>query len=232
MGKWVIASSLVLILVMAWLYQNGIFRAPYSYDIVGSEKNIVHEKEGKPLLELYYKDPMVIGGRSASSYEIWFEDAILGTHLSYVYYDENDVVISTKSGFEWFFESIELWQRDARNWLKVFGSVPPDYVTIINSRAWYSPYEMDEFEYYFQLVANDELKSELLHSGNKMQLLGLEDAKVAMENLSEEKPEWFVPKLAGSYDVYVYEANPTAPYTIFLDQMSGDIFLTDASRDH
>ena len=112
------------------------------------------------------------------------------------------------------------------NWQRAFNSDPSVEITVVNSWYWRSAHFTLEFEYFFEVIAPDELRQDLIEYNNLQKIdseVGVKDIDVYLHN----KPEWFVPKELTAYDIYVEESNDINHFKIFIDPETGHIFLTD-----
>ncbi len=95
------------------------------------------------------------------------------------------------------------WEDDPRNWRRAFQSTKPPDVIVLHSKYWRSPHFTYEFQYFFEIVQNGNLKSQLF-TQNKLHRIEGEQAAKAKENHFSEIPSWFTPKSVGDYEVWIY----------------------------
>ena len=120
------------------------------------------------------------------------------------------------------------WENDSGNWERAFQSAKPNDVRILHSYYWRSPHWSDEFQYFFEIERNDQLKQQLFTKNKLTQLEGSE-ALAAKTKFFGEAPEWFTPKPIDSYNVWIYEKTPRGNFRVFIDDETGNMFLTDYS---
>lgn len=118
------------------------------------------------------------------------------------------------------------WENDPDNWERAFRSRKPDDVVVLHSRYWRSAHWTYEFQYFFEIKRNDDLKDQLF-TQNKLIRLYNEDAIEAMNDFFGERPVWFVPKDVDKYQVWVYEGETGSHFRVFVDKETGNLFLTD-----
>jgi hypothetical protein len=99
-------------------------------------------------------------------------------------------------------------------------------VVVLHSRYWRSAHWTYEFQYFFEIKRNDDLKDQLF-TQNKLIRLYNEDAIEAMYDFFGERPVWFVPKDVDKYQVWVYEGETGSHFRVFVDKETGNLFLTD-----
>jgi hypothetical protein len=117
------------------------------------------------------------------------------------------------------------WEDDPSNWSRAFGSEKPANYVVSHSKYWRSAHWSYEFEYFFQVKANDTFKQELF-TRNQLKQLPAADVAQAIRDTFGASPSWFCPKGADAYDAWVYKT-PKRNFRVLIDKKSGDIFLRD-----
>ena len=118
------------------------------------------------------------------------------------------------------------WIDDKQNWQRAFKTRKPEDVAVVHSQFWRSPHWTYEFEYYFQIKANKQLRDQLLGQNDLEQQHG-SNAVLAIHDLPQTKPIWFLPKPVNNYDTWRYKNDPKGNFKIFIDKEYGDLFITD-----
>jgi hypothetical protein len=118
------------------------------------------------------------------------------------------------------------WEDDTDNWRRAFQSTQPDNVVVSHSKYWRSSHWTYEFEYFFEIEANGDLKDQL-YTQNKLVELQGQDAVGAKSDFFSTPPVWFAPKAVDKYEVWVYEDRKESNFCIFIDKETGTLFLTD-----
>jgi hypothetical protein len=115
------------------------------------------------------------------------------------------------------------WEDDPGNWAKAFKSSKPDHVVVVHSRYWRSPHFTLEFESFFHIQANEDLREQLF-TANSMHRVDKPDAETPDEYFSffQEKPAWFLPKPRERYEVWV-----SGGFHVYIDKDNGDLFLQE-----
>lgn len=105
----------------------------------------------------------------------------------------------------------------------------PDDVIVHHSQYWRSPHWSYEFEYYFEIQSNEELRQQLF---SRNQLMKLDSQGVVSEKKKcfSDCPDWFAPKAADKYDVWVFEDQPDRNFRVFIDKETGTLFITDNQK--
>ncbi len=131
------------------------------------------------------------------------------------------LVVSCTAGCGYFASGT--WDDDDRSWSRAFDSVKPPGVVVVHSRYSRFPHWTYEYEYYFHIAANPELLRQVFA---KNQLVRL-DAPDARLDRPPEAPAWFVPKGMRDYDAWRLAENPQSDFRLFVDRITGDVFITD-----
>jgi hypothetical protein len=118
------------------------------------------------------------------------------------------------------------WSDDPDNWGRVFGSSKPPGVEVLHSFYWRSPHFTYEAGYFFAMRDTAGLRNELF-SRNRLLRLPPEPAARARGECFGSIPEWFVPKSADRYEVWVYQDEPRGNFRLFVDREDGTLFLSD-----
>jgi hypothetical protein len=118
------------------------------------------------------------------------------------------------------------WEDDPNNWGRAFSSKKPDNVIILHSKYWRSPHWTYEFQYFFEIEQNDDLKKQLF-TKNKLVRLEGEAAKEAIDKFFGDSPKWFAPKTVENYEVWGYEDKVPNNFRFLVDKVTGNIYLAD-----
>ena len=118
------------------------------------------------------------------------------------------------------------WVDDPGNWKRAFRSIKPESVTVVHSRYSRSPHWTLEFQYFFELAPNAELRDQLF-SKNKLRMLSSEEAAKEKASHFGKPPTWFAPKPADNYEVWVYAQEPRGNFKVLIDKQTGNMFLSD-----
>ncbi|MES0491020.1 MAG: hypothetical protein ABUK01_13565 [Leptospirales bacterium] len=121
------------------------------------------------------------------------------------------------------------WEDDPDNWERAFGSEKPTFVSIIHSKYWRSPHFTYEFQYFFSFKKNQQFLDVLIRN-DLIQVYG-KRASEAKKDTRHEAPEWFAPKAANMYRVYILKDADVnwIQYIILIDKNTGTIFMSDIS---
>ena len=115
------------------------------------------------------------------------------------------------------------WEDDPENWGRAFNSTKPDDVVVVHSVYTRYAHWSYEFEYYFEIRNNDELKTQLF-TMNELIELSLNENNFVTHS---KKPDWFLPKDLDKYKMYVYKDDVFSNFRVYEDIESGNIFLYD-----
>jgi hypothetical protein len=118
------------------------------------------------------------------------------------------------------------WDDDPKNWGRTFQSTKPPQVTVVHSKYWRSPHWSYEFQYFFEIAPNAELKEQLFTANRLRQLTGAE-AVEARGRVFGDAPSWFAPKSVESYETWVFADGPERNFKVLIDKVSGHIFMND-----
>jgi len=118
------------------------------------------------------------------------------------------------------------WDDDPENWDRAFQSTMPPCVVVVHSHYWRSPHWSFEFQYFFHIRRNSALKEQLFTENTLVQLEE-ERATDAASDFFGEKPSWFLPETPRGYAVWVFADDPESMFRVFVDEETGDLFLTD-----
>jgi hypothetical protein len=121
------------------------------------------------------------------------------------------------------------WKDDPKNWSRVFGTTKPPDVTVVHSLYWRSPHWTYEFEYYFEIAPNAALKHQLFTENKLRKLTGDAAARARDEFIIEPAPDWFAPKPADAYEVWLFADEPKQNFAVWIDRSSGAMFLHDGT---
>ncbi len=118
------------------------------------------------------------------------------------------------------------WTDSPKNWNRAFRSTKPPDVVVVHSYYWRSPHWSYEFEYFFHIKSNDALKHQLL-TANELVQVYTNNAEQYGPHCFNEKPAWFIPKPADTYEHWAYRTDSNSNFRVFIDKENGDLFLTD-----
>jgi hypothetical protein len=118
------------------------------------------------------------------------------------------------------------WEDDPKNWKRAFRSVKPPDVVVTHSLYWRSPHWTYEFQYFFEIEPNTELREQLFRENQLRRLEGAQ-AQQAKENSFGEIPAWFAPKPSSAYDIWVFGDEPGRNFKVLIDKETGTLFLSD-----
>lgn len=118
------------------------------------------------------------------------------------------------------------WDDNPKNWGRAFHSTKPPEVVVVHSRYWRSPHWSYEFQYFFEIAPNADLKKQLFTANRLRQLTG-KDAAEARARVFGDAPAWFAPKSLASYEVWVFADDPGRNFKLLIDKESGYIFMND-----
>lgn len=122
------------------------------------------------------------------------------------------------------------WEDDPRNWDRAFHTSQPEDVVIIHSYYWRSSHFTEEYQYFFEIEPNQKILEQLI-SEHELVLVEGEDAEYAINDYFSEKPPWFVPKGAESYEIYAVPGSDPSTikshFKVFIDKDTGNIFINN-----
>jgi hypothetical protein len=118
------------------------------------------------------------------------------------------------------------WDDDPKNWGRAFHSTKPPEVIVVHSRYWRSPHWSYEFQYFFEIAPNSELKHQLF-TANKLREVTGNEAVEARARVFGDAPSWFAPKSLADYEVWVSADEPGRNFKVLIDRVSGHIFIND-----
>ena len=118
------------------------------------------------------------------------------------------------------------WKDGARNWKRIFRVAKPDDITVVHSWFWRSPHFTYEYEYYLQVQKHADFQKRLLTMNPMMEVKGEKELQEAT-TWSQRRPDWFAPKPAAQYQVWVYANAPRSDFRLLIDRETGDLFLSD-----
>jgi len=134
------------------------------------------------------------------------------------------VVALLSSGCGYFMSGT--WDDDPKNWGRAFDSTKPPEVIVVHSRYWRSPHWSYEFQYFFEIAPNTELKRQLFIA-NKLREVTGNEAVEARAKVFGDAPAWFAPKSLAAYEVWVFADEPGRNFKVLIDKVSGHIFMND-----
>lgn len=70
------------------------------------------------------------------------------------------------------------WEDDPGNWSRAFQSTKPPEVAVVHSKYWRSAHWTSEFEYFFEIAPNPQLKAQLFGENNVRQATGDEASQI------------------------------------------------------
>jgi hypothetical protein len=118
------------------------------------------------------------------------------------------------------------WEDDPENWARAFQSAKPPDVVVVHSKYWRSPHWSYEFQYFFEIAPNADLKRQLF-SANKLRRVTGDEAEKARKNVFGNAPAWFAPKGFAEYEVWVFENDRDRNFKVLIDSGSGQMFVHD-----
>jgi hypothetical protein len=118
------------------------------------------------------------------------------------------------------------WDDDPGNWTRAFQSTKPPDVVVVHSKYWRSPHWSYEFQYFFEIAPNVDLKRQLF-SANKLRRVTGAEAEKARKNVFGNAPAWFAPKGIAEYEVWVFENERDRNFKVLIDSASGQMFVHD-----
>ena len=118
------------------------------------------------------------------------------------------------------------WDDHPKNWSRAFHSTKPPDVVVVHSRYWRSPHWSYEFQYFFEIAPNADLKNQLF-TANKLRQVTGKDAVAARARVFGDAPSWFAPNSLASYEVWVFADEPGRNFKVLIDKASGHIFMND-----
>jgi hypothetical protein len=118
------------------------------------------------------------------------------------------------------------WEDDPKNWSRAFHSVKPPEVTVVHSKYWRSRHWSYEFQYFFEIAPNAELKDQLF-TANKLREVTGNEAVEARARVFGDAPSWFAPGSVADYEVWVFADEPGRNFKVLIDKVSGHIFMND-----
>jgi hypothetical protein len=118
------------------------------------------------------------------------------------------------------------WEDDPGNWNRAFQSTKPPEVRVIHSKYWRSPHWTYEFEYFFAIAPDAQLKAQLFGENKLRQATGAEAIRVKTDNVGAAPP-WFAPGEATNYEVWVFEGRSGSHFKVLIEKKSRVMFLAD-----
>jgi len=118
------------------------------------------------------------------------------------------------------------WEDHPENWERAFQSTKPPDVVVVHSKYWRSPHWSNEFQYFFEIAPNEELKKQLFEANNLRKLTG-EEATEARSRVFGDAPPWFTPKDMTAYEVWVLSDEPGRNLKVLIDRVTGQLFMHD-----
>jgi len=118
------------------------------------------------------------------------------------------------------------WDDDPGNWQRAFGSTKPSNVAVLHSKYWRSAHWSYEFQYFFEIAANETLKNQFVATNN-LRLATATDAERIKSDIVGEVPRWFAPKEATGYEVWATDETADRNMVLLIDRQSGHLFVTD-----
>jgi hypothetical protein len=133
-------------------------------------------------------------------------------------------VITATAGCGYFMAGT--WDDDPDNWGRAFQSTRPEDVPVVHSRYSRSPHWSYEFQYFFEIAPNAQLKAQLF-TANKLRPITGKEAAEARENVFGGAPSWFAPKSVTDYEVWIFADEPERHFKVLIDKASGHMFIND-----
>jgi hypothetical protein len=117
------------------------------------------------------------------------------------------------------------WEDDPGNWSRAFQSTKPPNIEIVHSKYWRSAHWTYEFQYFFEIAPNPQLKEQVF-AKNKMRHVAGDEATKIRKNVFGDVPSWFAPKEVTEYDIWIVEEQDR-DFKVLIDKKSGVMFLND-----
>jgi hypothetical protein len=114
------------------------------------------------------------------------------------------------------------WVDDDGNFKRVFGFSKPQDVKVVHSYYWKSPHWSVEYRYFLALRASSKFTAGLTSSEL---VTAVPSDRTVLDGCWAERPQWFLPKSLGNYEVWVPKA--AAGYRVFRDRADGALFICD-----
>src|SRR4051812_43557804 len=90
------------------------------------------------------------------------------------------------------------WEDDSKNWKRAFNATIPKSVSVVHSLYWRTPHFTREDGWTFQLAVSPDYRKKLFEHYKLRS--AKPDERSRIEDLKKEKPAWFIPKPAASYE--------------------------------
>ena len=119
-----------------------------------------------------------------------------------------------------------LWVDQPENWRRAFNEEKPVDVHLVHSMYWQSPHWTNEFEYYFEVTANDQLLKSIITKYSLVKRSS-NNIEIARANCFSRCPEWFVPHIDGQYEVWIGLESNSSNFQVVVDMNSGNIFISN-----
>ena len=119
------------------------------------------------------------------------------------------------------------WQDDPKNWERAFHQKTPQGIEIMHSYYWRSPHWTYEFRYFFSIRGTKETRDLLFANGQLKKFDQNSGSNFQLDNSFDNKPSWFLPKVLDQCEVWIFKDEPRGNFRLFIDKISGDIFITD-----
>jgi len=116
------------------------------------------------------------------------------------------------------------WENDDKNWSRAYNQTLPDSIKLVNSWYWRSPHWTLEQALYFEIDYNQGVFETFLSDPT---VVNLDYKDTVNINFFNDKPEWFLPKPFGEYDIWKGNKGSFDNFILFFDKQSRHLFWTD-----
>jgi hypothetical protein len=118
------------------------------------------------------------------------------------------------------------WQNDSGNWKRAFGEPTPKEIVVLHSVYWRTPHFTREDGWTFHIKAPASFHKKWLAA---YKVKHPDAARLAtLEDMKKDRPAWFLPKPMAAYEIWVLADEPYARFAMFVDEASGEFFVTDS----
>jgi hypothetical protein len=118
------------------------------------------------------------------------------------------------------------WEDDPKNWKRAFDQTKPEGVVVVHSKYWRGAHWTYECAYSFEIEVSPAVREELFR-GDRLRRSAEVPQAEWKDMLGPHPPEWFCPKPADRYEVWVYTEEPVGNFKHAIDPETGHLFLND-----
>ena len=115
------------------------------------------------------------------------------------------------------------WEDDPGNWRRAFESEKAAPVVVVHSRYWRSPHWSTEYEYFFQVRDDRNVRNEIVE---RYDLERSPETGADLDGRAAGAPGWFCPAQPGRYDGW-RPREQSAAFRMYVDRETGDLFFTN-----